>query len=190
MQKGVNENEFFYFTGDFGLIKEKVTEITDRIIRRTAGTTLADFFAVSVCPVSFGLLPFQYWFAGFGPLSRYSSPRNSTTRILYGIPGVIFLLLFSAGWKFPFRSSGIRIRPVLLHVSDNSGSVPAKDGCVNGSDNRFLWSDIKSFSDVTHFGLTVAFPLSGQKPPERCPGPFHRPVHTERQNNTANYTRK
>ena len=54
------ENEFFYFTGDFGLIKEKVTEITDRIIRRTAGTTLADFFAVSVCPVSFGLLPFQY----------------------------------------------------------------------------------------------------------------------------------
>ena len=43
----------------------------------------------------------------------------------------------------------------------------------------FLWSDIKSFSDVTHFGLTVAFPLSGQKPPERCPGPFHRPVHTE-----------
>ena len=48
MQKGVNENEFFYFTGDFGLIKEKVTEITDRIIRRTAGTTLADFFAVSV----------------------------------------------------------------------------------------------------------------------------------------------
>ena len=26
MQKGVNENEFFYFTGDFGLIKEKVTE--------------------------------------------------------------------------------------------------------------------------------------------------------------------
>ena len=52
--------KFFYFTGDFGLIKEKVTEITDRIIRRTAGTTLADFFAVSVCPVSFGLLPFQY----------------------------------------------------------------------------------------------------------------------------------
>ena len=60
MQKGENENEFFYFTGDFGLIKEKVTEITDRIIRRTVGTTLADFFAVSVCPVSFGLLPFQY----------------------------------------------------------------------------------------------------------------------------------
>ena len=56
----INENEFFYFTGDFGLIKEKVTEITDRIIRRTVGTTLADFFAVSVCPVSFGLLPFQY----------------------------------------------------------------------------------------------------------------------------------
>ena len=55
MQKGVNENEFFYFTGDFGLIKEKVTEITDRIIRRTAGTTLADFFAVSVCPDSQGL---------------------------------------------------------------------------------------------------------------------------------------
>ena len=45
---------------DYELIKEKVTEITDRIIRRTAGTTLADFFAVSVCPVSFGLLPFQY----------------------------------------------------------------------------------------------------------------------------------
>lgn len=145
MQKGVNENEFFYFTGDFGLIKEKVTEITDRIIRRTVGTTLADFFAVSVCPVSFGLLPFQYWFAGFGPLSRYSSPRNSTTQILYGIPGVIFLLLFSAGWKFPFRSSGIRIRPVLLHVSDNSGSVPARDGCVNGSDNRFFMVRYKKF---------------------------------------------
>ena len=45
---------------DYELIKEKVTEITDRIIRRTVGTTLADFFAVSVCPVSFGLLPFQY----------------------------------------------------------------------------------------------------------------------------------
>ena len=36
---------FFYFTGDFGLIKEKVTEITDRIIRLTACATLADVFA-------------------------------------------------------------------------------------------------------------------------------------------------
>ena len=66
MQKGVNENEFFYFTGDFGLIKEKVTEITDRIIRRTVGTTLADFFAVSVCPVSFGLYRFNTDSQGLG----------------------------------------------------------------------------------------------------------------------------
>ena len=66
MQKGVNENEFFYFTGDFGLIKEKVTEITDRIIRRTAGTTLADFFAVSVAPFLLGFYRFNTDSQGLG----------------------------------------------------------------------------------------------------------------------------